>query len=154
MTARSLENRAGLAAGKTFEEIGGVELCERAFHLLIAAPLRAWCVYLLGLCPFGLVLLYFLTDMTASPFAEDRLGPFSFAVAVAVLWWRAWQARFAAELFAVLSRRPYRLVLRWIGFFWVCVKLPCLRCFWRLRRLRLCWSFRWAGRWVLGKALR
>ncbi len=106
MTARSLENRAGLAAGKTFEEIGGVELCERAFHLLIAAPLRAWCVYLLGLCPFGLVLLYFLTDMTASPFAEDRLGPFSFAVAVAVLWWRAWQARFAAELFAVLSRRP------------------------------------------------
>ena len=106
MTARSLENKAGLSAGKTSEEIGGVELCEQAFNLLVAAPVRAWCVYLLGLCPFGLVLLYFLTDMTASPFAGDRLGPFSFAVALAVLWWRAWQARFAAELFVVLSRRP------------------------------------------------
>ncbi len=104
--ARSLESKAGVAAGKTFEEIGGVELCERAFYLLVAAPVRAWCVYLLGLCPFGLVLLYFLTDMTVSPFAGEHLATFSFAVALAVLWWRAWQARFAAELFAVLSRRP------------------------------------------------
>lgn len=108
MRAQSLKGRAdaGLAAGEVSEEIGGVELCERAFNLLVAAPVRAWCVYLLGLCPFGLVLLYFLTDMTANPFAGERLASFSFAVTVAVLWWRAWQARFAAELFAVLSRRP------------------------------------------------
>lgn len=106
MKARGLENRAGLAAGKASEEIGGAELCEQAFNLLVAAPVRAWCVYLLGLCPFGLVLPYFLTDMTANPFAEDRLAPFSLAVTVAILWWRAWQARFAAELFAVLSGRP------------------------------------------------
>lgn len=57
--ARSLRGRAdaGLAAGKVSEEIGRVELCERAFNLLVAAPVRAWCVYLLGLCPFELVLL-------------------------------------------------------------------------------------------------
>ena len=118
----SLERRAGagLAAGKTSEEIGGVELCERAFNLLVAAPIRAWCVYLLGLCPFGLILLYFLTDMTANPFAERHLVPFSFAVAVAVLWWRAWQARFAAELFAVLSRRPLPIgsALDWLFLGW------------------------------------
>lgn len=117
MTTQSVERRAGLAAGKASEEIGGVELCERAFHLLVAAPIRAWCVYLLGLCPFGLVLLYFLTDMTVNPLAGERLASFSFAVTVAVLWWRAWQARFAAELFAVLSRRPLPAGSAWDWFF-------------------------------------
>ena len=82
------------------EPFGGIELVERAVSALVGLPGSAWCVYLIGTVPFGLVLLYFFTDMSVSPYALERLGADSLLVTGCALWWRACQARFGTVLLA------------------------------------------------------
>ena len=94
------------AAGTDSTPFGGIELVERAVGLLVRLPVRIWCVYLVGIVCFGLLGLFYLTDMSVNPFALDRLFPFSFAVTLSAFVWRACQSRFSAELLAVLGRMP------------------------------------------------
>src|SRR5271155_3046009 len=56
-----------------------------------------------GAIPFTLALLFFLSDMTRSPFAAQHLATASLGVAVLYIWKNIWQACFAARLYRLLS---------------------------------------------------
>ncbi len=100
------------------EPFGGIELIERAVSILVSVPFSAWCIYLAGVIPFGLISLYFFTDMSLSPFAEQRIGVDSFLVALSALWWRACQARFGAALLSVWAPIPLET---WSRLDWILV---------------------------------
>lgn len=87
------------------QELGGIELCELAIGLLLVTPLPVWCRYLAGLCPFGLASLYYLADMSASPYAKQQLVGFSFLVTLTIVWWRHCQSAFGSALCDVLADR-------------------------------------------------
>lgn len=78
------------------------EIAEEAIHLLRAAPIAAWGAYYLGAAPFCAVLVYFLNTMAISASAENDLPALALLLAVLFGWMKAWQARFAAELQAVI----------------------------------------------------
>lgn len=106
--------------GASVEPFGGIELVERAVSVLVSLPLSVWCIYLLGVIPFGLISLYFFTDMSLSPYAEQGLVVDSFIVALSALWWRACQARFGAALLAAWT--PLALA-SWSTREWILVAL-------------------------------
>jgi hypothetical protein len=85
------------------KERSAIEILEEAVNLLRAAPVRALAVYLTGAVPFTLALLFFLSDMTRSPFAPDHVGAASLAVAILYVWKNVWQAVFMQKLYALLS---------------------------------------------------
>ncbi|MGH9593433.1 MAG: hypothetical protein ACRD5L_10110, partial [Bryobacteraceae bacterium] len=64
--------------------------------------------YLTGSIPFTVGLLFFLVDMTHSPFAFEHLGQASLGMALLYVWKCAWQAVFCARLYAELSPPPPR----------------------------------------------
>src|SRR5882672_1187857 len=80
-----------------------IEILEQAVNLLRSAPLRVVSIYLTGAIPFTLALLFFLSDMTRSPFAAEHLGIASLAVAVLYIWKNVWQGVFVERLHRVLS---------------------------------------------------
>lgn len=82
------------------------ELIEEACALLRAAPLGALLCYFIGAVPFWLTLLYFISDMSRSADAEERLGGAALGVALAYLWMKCWQTAFASRLHAVLLDAP------------------------------------------------
>src|SRR5271154_6886839 len=84
-------------------ERSAIDILEEAVNLLHAAPLRAWVVYLTGAAPFVLALVFFLNDMTRSPFAFEHLGTASLGLAALYVWKNVWQAVFARQLYETLS---------------------------------------------------
>jgi hypothetical protein len=84
-------------------ERGAIEILEQAVNLLRGATLGAWVIYLTGAVPFVLALLFFLNNMTRSPFAAEHLGTASLALAVLYVWKSVWQAAFARRLYETLS---------------------------------------------------
>ena len=84
-------------------ERDAIQIMEEAVNLLRSAPLSTVVVYLTGAIPFTLALLFFLTDMTHSPFAAEHLGTASLGVALLYVWKNAWQAAFAGRLLEMLS---------------------------------------------------
>ncbi len=84
-------------------ERGAIDILEEAVQLLRAAPGSAYVMYLAGAVPFVLALLFFLNDMTHSPFASEHLVTGSLALAVLFVWKNVWQALFSVRLFRVLS---------------------------------------------------
>jgi hypothetical protein len=80
-----------------------IEILEEAIVLLRGAPASAVVAYLLGAVPFVLALLFFLNEMTRSPFAAEHLAAWSFGLAIVYIWKNVWQAVFAAELYETLS---------------------------------------------------
>src|SRR5881394_2087373 len=97
------------------EDHGSLELMEEAFALLRAAPAPAWVAYYLGSLPFLLAFLFFWSDMARSAFAEARLFPGSFVLALGFVWMKLWQAVFARHLHAHLCREePPRWRFRWL----------------------------------------
>src|SRR5882724_8732413 len=85
-----------------------IDILEQAVNLLRAAPLAAVVAYLTGAIPFTLGLLFFLVDMSHSPFASEYLGIASLGLAALYIWKNVWQAVFAAKLYHVLSPRDMR----------------------------------------------
>ncbi len=85
-----------------------IDILEEAVGLLRSSPLRVTMVYLIGAIPFVLALLFFLNDMTRSPFAAEHLAGASLAVAILYIWKNAWQAAFAAQLYELLSPGHFR----------------------------------------------
>ncbi|HLX43958.1 MAG TPA: hypothetical protein VKR43_11010 [Bryobacteraceae bacterium] len=97
-------------------ERGAMDILEEAVNLLRGASLGTWVVYLAGSVPFLLALLFFLNDMTRSPFAFEHLGTASLVVALLYVWKSVWQAVFARKLYETLSTpRPRLPVLRLIA---------------------------------------
>jgi len=84
-------------------ERGSMEMLEEGAHLLRAAPLGTVLLYLIGAIPFSLALLFFLADMTHSPFAAEHLASSSLVLAALYIWKNVWQAVFAAKLYEIVS---------------------------------------------------
>src|SRR5579862_7859460 len=83
--------------------LGAIAILEEAVNLLRSAPLASVAAYLTGAVPFFLGLLFFLSDMTRSPFAFEHLAAASLGLAVLYIWKSVWQAAFAAGLYRQLS---------------------------------------------------
>jgi len=80
-----------------------VELIEEAIHLLRSAPGPTLAGYYLGALPFVLALLYFWSDMSRSPAANQHLPGAALGVAVLFVWMKFRQAIFARHLKAWMS---------------------------------------------------
>jgi hypothetical protein len=92
---------------------GAIEILEQAVGLLRSVPASAVVAYLTGVIPFTVGLLFFLVDMTHSPFAFEHLGQASLAMALLYVWKCAWQAVFCARLYGELSPPPPRTGSAW-----------------------------------------
>lgn len=84
--------------GRLAEEEGCIDLIERAVHLLRTAPLSTLILYYIGAIPFVMGALFFLADMSTSPFADERCAGASLGLALLFVWMRGWQSRFCNRL--------------------------------------------------------
>jgi hypothetical protein len=75
-----------------------LELIEEAAHLLRQAPVSTLALYYIGSLPFMVGLLYYWAEMSRSPFASQHLVGESLGLALLFLWMKAWQSRFARNL--------------------------------------------------------
>lgn len=93
-----------------------LEILEQSMHLLRDAPAATVLCYLAGSVPFLLAVLFFISEMTRNPFAQEQIAGESLALAVLFLWKRIWQAVFAARIYEQLGgkglagRNVWRLI--------------------------------------------
>src|SRR5271170_2827967 len=80
-----------------------IDILEEAVDLLRSAPLEAVVTYLMGAAPLTLAFLFFLADMSRSPYAFEHLPWASLILAVLYVWKNSWQALFMARLYHQLS---------------------------------------------------
>jgi hypothetical protein len=85
---------------------GGLGLVEEAAHLFRAASPRTLATYYVGTVPFLLGFLYFLVDMSRSPFAGQHVVEASLGLAALFFWMKLCQASFAARIRAQLALKP------------------------------------------------
>lgn len=85
---------------------GGLDLIEEAAHLFRAASARTLATYYAGAIPFLLGLLYFIVDMSRSPFAGQHVVEGSLAVTVLFFWMKLCQASFTARIRAQVASKP------------------------------------------------
>jgi hypothetical protein len=85
---------------------GGLGLVEEAAHLFRAASPRTLATYYVGTIPFLLGFLYFLVDMSRSPFAGQHVVEASLGLAALFFWMKLCQASFAAKVRAQLALKP------------------------------------------------
>lgn len=94
-------------------------LTEQAFHLLRTAPLAAHCWCYLGMVPFSVGLLFFLTEMSRGAHAEKHLMNAALAMGLVYLWMKICQAAFCRKLWQQLSpgrALPPMTLSRWIRY--------------------------------------
>lgn len=87
---------------------GALELLEEVFYLLRLASTGTLVTYFFGSVPFVLGLLFFTSDMSRSPFAQERLAPGAIALSLLFLWMKVCQALFARHLWNQLQGHPPR----------------------------------------------
>src|SRR5579859_2771067 len=85
------------------------DLLEEAVHLLRTAPWSVLACYGVGALPFILGLLYFVAEMSRSPFAYRHLVDYALAMGLLFVWMKFWQAIFAQRLLAHLTGVPFVL---------------------------------------------
>ena len=83
--------------------MSAIEILEQAVNLLRAAPAGAVAAYLTGAVPFTLMLLFFLNDMTRSPFASERIAISSLLLAILYISKNVCLVAFARGLYQTLS---------------------------------------------------
>jgi hypothetical protein len=81
----------------------GIDLIEEATHALRCAPPGTLTIYYSGAIPFVLGFLYFWTDMSRSPYANQHLAEASAGIVLLFVWMKFCQALFAARLRAQLA---------------------------------------------------
>ncbi len=79
------------------------DLIEEGTHLLRTAPVALLAVYFTGTAPFVLGLLYFWTDMSRNPFAEQHVAEATLGITALFLWMKFWQAIFAQRVRALAA---------------------------------------------------
>jgi len=90
-----------------------LDLIEEAVHLLRTAPAAAWAAYYIGSLSFVLGVLYFLADMSRSPFARQHVVEAALGVGGLFIWMKFWQALFARRMRAHISgETPARLSVK------------------------------------------
>lgn len=85
------------------EAITALDLVERATHLVRQVPLGVTLCYYVGAVPFVLLLLFFLVDMSANPFAQRHGAGVALGLALLHVWMRIWQSRYSRHLMAHLA---------------------------------------------------
>jgi hypothetical protein len=93
--------------------VNAIDLLEEAVNLLRGAPLETAVTYLIGAAPFTLAFLFFLTDMTRSPYASEHLPWASLGLAFLYVWKSSWQSVFMAKLYQQVSPSEDRSVNPW-----------------------------------------
>ena len=88
---------------KSADEERALDLVERGVHLLRTTPLPDLLLFYVGAVPFILGVLFFLADMSTSPFAAERCAMASLGVALLYIWMRTWQGIFCRRLSAQLA---------------------------------------------------
>ncbi|MGK0187706.1 MAG: hypothetical protein ACI9R3_003495 [Verrucomicrobiales bacterium] len=94
-------------------------LTEQAFHLLRTAPLSTHCWCYLGMVPFAIGLLFFLTEMSRGAHAEVHLMNASLGIGLVYLWMKICQSIFCRRLWQHLSpgrALPTMTVSRWVRY--------------------------------------
>ena len=76
----------------------GLTLAEQAVHLLRRSGAPALLAYYTGSLPFALGLLYFWSDMSRNPMADQYCGPAAAGLALLFIWMKYWQVRFCRRL--------------------------------------------------------
>jgi hypothetical protein len=84
----------------------GLGLIEEAAHRFRAASPLTLATYYVGTIPFLLAFLYFLVDMSRSPFAGQHVVEASLGLAALFFWMKLCQASFAARMRAQLALKP------------------------------------------------
>jgi hypothetical protein len=87
-----------------------LDLIEEATHLLRVAPAGTLAAYYAGAIPFVIGLLYFCTDMSRSPFADEHLAEAALATTALFIWMKFWQALFALRIRSQIAGEP---IPRW-----------------------------------------
>jgi hypothetical protein len=88
------------------KEKSALDLVEESFHLLRLASPGTHATYFVGTLPFILALLFFWSDMSRSPFADQRLTSAAFGLTLLFGWMKICQTIFAARIMAQLSGEP------------------------------------------------
>ncbi len=83
--------------------MSAIDLLEESVNLLRGASLETVVTYLIGAAPLTLAYLFFLVDMTRSPYAFEHLAAASLGLAILYIWKNSWQAVFMAKLYRQLS---------------------------------------------------
>lgn len=78
------------------------DLLEETIALLRSAPASVLLCYFIGAVPFWLGLMFFLSDMSRSADAGQRLISGSLGVALLYLWMKCWQSVFSSRLRSIL----------------------------------------------------
>lgn len=90
-----------------------IDILEEAVSLLRSSTLDIAATYLAGAVPFTLGFLFFLADMSRSPYAFERLPYESLALAALFIWKNCWQAVFMAKLYYSVSPSEARAIHPW-----------------------------------------
>jgi hypothetical protein len=91
-----------------------IDILEEAVNLLRSAPLATALTYLIGAAPLTLAFLFFLADMSRSPYAFEHLPWASLVLALLYVWKNSWQSLFMAKLYQQLSpaeSNPWQAIL-------------------------------------------
>jgi hypothetical protein len=81
-------------------------LIEEAVALLRHGPGTALAAYYIGAIPFWLGLLYFVSDMSQSAYAAQRVADGAFGMAALFIWNKCWHAAACSQWRAHLAGRP------------------------------------------------
>jgi len=94
LSAAGGESRPRRRAHRQSKEVepSAIDLIEQAVGLLRQTSLSTWSIYLCGLAPFILGLLFFWTEMASSGLATDILPFASLCMGVLFIWLKATQA--------------------------------------------------------------
>ncbi|MBI9076894.1 MAG: hypothetical protein JEZ02_15915 [Desulfatibacillum sp.] len=113
---------------KAGNEKPALDLIEEAVQILRQGGLALALPYLMGTIPFILGLLYFVADMSKSPFAESHCIAFALILALLFIWMKACHAWFVQAILAslhgqkapglslVLKVLPAQMFLHSLGF--------------------------------------
>lgn len=83
-----------------------LDICEEAVELIRAGGWTLLAKYYVGAIPFIGGLIFFWTDMSRSPTAEERLPAYSLAMTLLFVWLKFWQCMFATGLREQLFQTP------------------------------------------------
>ena len=96
---------------KMGNEKTALHLVEEAVQILRQGGLELALPYLAGTIPFLLGLLYFVSDMSTSPYAQSHLIAFSLVLALLFLWMKSCHLLFTQSILAILyGQKSPRLI--------------------------------------------
>ncbi|HLX70664.1 MAG TPA: hypothetical protein VKV04_13640, partial [Verrucomicrobiae bacterium] len=91
---------------QTSQARDALDLIEESTHLLRTAPAPLLALYYTGSVPFVLGLLYFWTDMSRNPFANQHIADAALVMTALFVWMKFFQSLFARRVRARAAGEP------------------------------------------------